>query len=198
MNLKRVYCNYCSKVYDIGKSSGSTDNFWNHYRKNDEINQDNLKTPLATCIDKEEFVRLLASWVCSNMHSFTIVEEDAFRKMVIFLNASAEIPSADTIKNRVFTIFEEKKSLLIEKFATIKSKLAFTIDVWTALNTKAYMGVTVHFIDDKFKMNSFLIDFVHLHTNHNGVELGQAFVAVLRKFNLEKKVNLILRTKEAF
>jgi hypothetical protein len=179
-------------VYDISKSSGSTDNFWNHYKKHHEINQDNLKTSLATCFDKEEFVRLLASWVCSNMHSFTIVEEDAFRTMVSFLNASAEIPSADTIKNRVLTIYEEKKSFLIEKFATIQYKLAFTIDVWTALNTTAYMGVTVHFIDDNFKMNHFLIDFVHLQSNHSGVELGQAFVSVLRKFNLEKKVNLIL------
>jgi hypothetical protein len=190
MNLKRVYCNYCPKFYDVSKAGGSTDNLWNHFKNKHETKKGNPTDRNSDTFDVEEFSEMLVGWICSNMHPFSIVEEDSFRHLVYFLNKSAAIPSADTIKNKVDNFYESKKVRIIDKLATLENKFSFTLDVWTSMNTKAYLGITIHYVDEKFKINNFLIDFVHLKSNHTGVELGQAFIETLKKFKLENKVNL--------
>ena len=64
-------------------------------------------------------------------------------------------------------------------------KISFTMDVWTDLNMKTYMAVTVHWLQkvslqqSKLILCSNLIGFVHISGSHTEDHLAKVFVNIL-------------------
>jgi len=69
-------------------------------------------------------------------------------------------------------------------------KLNFATDGWSSSNHKSYIAITVHLerAGQPFKM---LLDLVEVAKSHTGVNLGIAFVNVLKTFGVEEKVRLL-------
>lgn len=71
-------------------------------------------------------------------------------------------------------------------------KISFTTDVWTDFNMKAYMAVTVHWLQKaslqqpKLSLCSDLIGFVHIPGSHTGERLAKVFVHILDRIKLGK------------
>ncbi len=122
------------------------------------------------------------------MHAFSIVDEDDFRESAIYLNPNCKIVCAKTIRNKIAGKFNEFKLKIIDYFKTCECKFSFTLDLWTSSNMVAYQGITVHYIDDEFKLRHFLIDFISYQTGHTGVELADTFVESLNAYGLTNKV----------
>ena len=53
----------------------------------------------------------------------------------------------------------------------MSSKISFTIDGWTSSNNISFLGITAHLITDKWKLKSFLLDFVKLDGPHLGANI---------------------------
>src|SRR5690606_23207439 len=77
---------------------------------------------------------------------------------------------------------------LCRLLADVDSKISFTHDVWTAKNVSSFMGVTMHWIDKHWKLQSALMDFIPLTGKHTGRGLCNAFAASLKQFDIAKKV----------
>ena len=65
----------------------------------------------------------------------------------------------------------------------------FAMDSWSSPNHKSYVTITVHF-EWHGKPFMMLLDLVEVAESHTGVNLGIAFVDVLRKFGIQDKVRL--------
>jgi hypothetical protein len=50
------------------------------------------------------------------------------------------------------------------------------------------LGITAHFITNKWELKSFLLDFIKLEGPHSGANIAESFLKSLRKFNIESKV----------
>ncbi|CAG8564935.1 10562_t:CDS:1, partial [Scutellospora calospora] len=86
----------------------------------------------------------LINWIISDDQSFTIVENKFFQIMIKRLNKETNIPSADTITNRILKIFSNEQANLQKIFQEISSKISFTLDCWISKNQKSYLGITAH------------------------------------------------------
>jgi hypothetical protein len=73
-------------------------------------------------------------------------------------------------------------------FQEYEGALNFATDAWTSPNHKAYVAFTVHFEHEGSPM-SMLLDLVEVAKSHSGVNLAEAFAAVLREFGIEDKVS---------
>jgi len=73
----------------------------------------------------------------------------------------------------------------------MSSKISFTIDGWTSLNNISFLGITAHLITDKWKLKSFLLDFVKFDGPHSGANIKVAFLKSLRSYGIESKVSFI-------
>ena len=73
---------------------------------------------------------------------------------------------------RKYTIAKKKlKRILAEN--SIKTKYSLTTDIWTSFANDAYISLTVHYIDDCWKMRSYTMAtylFPEQHTGKNIVE----------------------------
>lgn len=124
-----------------------------------------------------------------NQHPFTLVEEPYFIDMVHSLQPAAEIISADTLKRRLLDLYETNLEEIKNIFKETTSKISFTTDIWTSPSTKSFMSLTAHFIDEKWKLRSIIVDFSQLFGQHTGVNIKNAFVSSLQHLSIpEDKV----------
>lgn len=68
------------------------------------------------------------------------------------------------------------------------SKISFTIDGWTSVANKSYYGITGHFIDNQWNIQSLVIDFVPSNGFHSGRDIAKLFYETLKQHGLLEKL----------
>ena len=116
--------------------------------------------------------------------------------MLSFLKHDVKFISADTVKNRIMKLFEEKQQLLKEYIESNESMFSLTTDIWTSPANVSFMAVTVHFINNEWQIVSFVLDFVAFPGNHGGKEISKACREILEEYNLKNRI-LALTTDNA-
>lgn len=61
-----------------------------------------------------------------------------------------------------FAKLQYLKKILMEN----KSKISFTIDGWNSLANISFYGITVHFVDSNWELQSVALDFIPSNKNH--------------------------------
>lgn len=134
----------------------------------------------------------LIKWIVIHQHPFTIVEEDYFIKFVYSLHPSANIPTADTIKNKIIGYYQEDKLKIEAILKDSPGRISFTTDCWTSPSTKSFLSLTAHFISKEWELKNIIIDFIQTQDSHTGINLMNAFLLGIKNMSLENKVNLFI------
>jgi hypothetical protein len=73
------------------------------------------------------------------------------------------------------------------------------MDAWTSPNTYAFIGITVHFIDQDWDLQQVLIDLVELSGPHSGKNISSVFYKSCKELGILQKVRIyfILSTARA-
>jgi hypothetical protein len=116
---------------------------------------------------------------------FSAVEAASFRSL---LSPNAPTPSADTIRRDIMVAYEEMKASIRNRLRSAGSKISLTLDCWTSPNSKAFMGITAHYIDNNWTLQSLLLDFVPLHGVQSGEDLCEVLVAKCKEFDILDKL----------
>ncbi|GES72744.1 zinc finger BED domain-containing protein RICESLEEPER 2-like [Rhizophagus clarus] len=109
-------------------------------------------------------------WIISNQQPFSIVinEFDSHRKNVIY------------------------------DLQKIPGKVSFTADIWTStLSSEAYLGLTIHYIDQNWVLQHFLLDITSFKTHHTGINMATEITKVLHEFKLVGKAMAITTDNES-
>ncbi|CAB5364884.1 unnamed protein product [Rhizophagus irregularis] len=101
--LKKAKCDYCKSLICCNK--GSTTGLSNHLKSKHNITKNQEKNQLTI----HEVINNSEAIIVKNNLPFTCVESEDFRNMIHLLHKDAFIPSADTIKNDIISIFDESK-----------------------------------------------------------------------------------------
>ena len=124
---------------------------------------------------QQGFRESLVHWIVSTDQPFTVVETDSFKEMIKLCNKNAAIPSADTVKGDILEMFKQKRDVLRTKLHDFDCRMSFTLDGWTTPNNKAFLGITIHYIDNNWTLQDILMDVVELSGPHSGENLSDAF-----------------------
>jgi hypothetical protein len=62
--------------------------------------------------------------------------------------------------------------------------------MWTSPNNLSFMGVTGHFVDNNFKINHLLLDFIHVEHRHFGEQLAFHLDKSLADLGIKEKVKI--------
>jgi len=117
--------------------------------------------------------------------SYNTVEKEGFKYLLKVTVPLYKIPE----RKKITALMEEKYEFLANimktKLSTVKH-LCFTTDVWTdILNTKSYLGVTVHFALNG-KLTSVVIGVTELIERHTSNYLGQWLSDICNEWHIEK------------
>jgi hypothetical protein len=131
----------------------------------------------------------IVKWVAESMRPLSIVEDRGFHTLMKTGRGKYHIPSAKTVARDVKHVFKKTKDRIGKILRDYDGRLSFGTDGWTAPNHKAYVAITVHFMNDGAPY-CLLLDIVELARSHSGANLARAFADVLKEFGIEDKVSL--------
>jgi hypothetical protein len=70
--------------------------------------------------------------------------------------------------------------------------------MWTStLSSEAYLGLTIHYVDENWTLRRFLLDIIPFKTRHTGINMATAINDVLREFNLVSKALALTTDNES-
>ncbi|XP_031262506.1 zinc finger BED domain-containing protein RICESLEEPER 1-like [Pistacia vera] len=121
-------------------------------------------------------------------HPFTVVEDEGFNMMQKCGMSLWEKITRTALKQHCVTVYEIQKKKLVNLLKSI-NKISLTIDLWNSSNQKLeYMVVTGHFIDNDWKLQKRVLNFVHILAPRLGVEIAIAIHKCLIEWGIENKV----------
>ena len=85
-------------------------------------------------------------------------------------------------------VFEDERDKVRELLRPIE-RVSLTIDTWTTRNNVAILGITIHWIDDMWKLQEKVLGVEELGASHQGAILAEVVYRVLEEFDLTQKVS---------
>jgi hypothetical protein len=120
-------------------------------------------------------------------YPFNIVEHEYLVDFIKSLRPSFPIKSRVTVRKEIMDKYLEEKETLYAYLKTMKCRFSATMDMWTLCQNKGYMCVTIHWIDDSWRMQKRIIGFFNVKGRHTGAKLSQTFTEVMVKWYIEKR-----------
>lgn len=112
-------------------------------------------------------------------YPFNIAEHEYFVDFIKSLLPNFPIKSRVTVRKEILGIYLEEKNKLYECLKFVKSRICATMDMWTSNQNKGYMCVTLHWIDDNWRIQKRITNFIHVEGRHTGVKLLETFTTCL-------------------
>src|SRR3954465_7914245 len=118
--------------------------------------------------------------------------------MVNVFNSRYKVPDRHQIKVMVVDEFDQRRLNIVYDLQKIPGKISFTADMWTStLSSEAYLGLTIHYIDENWNFQRFLLDIIPFKTRHTGINMASAINNILCEFNLVSKALALTTDNES-
>lgn len=104
------------------------------------------------------------------------------------LNGTRKYPRKNSLRQIIISEHVKMQDKLEKILCKNNSALSFTIDGWTSGGFKSYYGVTVHFLNESWKLISVALDMIPASRKHTGKDIAQLFSACLSKYNILDKI----------
>ena len=195
------YCNFpnCKQRYRAEGACGTTA-FKNHLKSKHSIvegqQQLNVGKNPGTEIahvqpykyDQEASLKKLNLAITMHEYPFNIVEHEYLVDFIKSLRPSFPIKSRVTVRKEIMDKYLEEKETLYAHLKTFQCRFSATMDMWTSCQNKGYMCVTIHWIDDNWRMQKRIIGFFNVKGRHTGAKLSETFTEVMVKWYIENRL----------
>ncbi|GES96273.1 zinc finger BED domain-containing protein 1-like [Rhizophagus clarus] len=188
-------CKICNKRFSAKSSTTTLRNHIKKYHKHihRKANQTTLKfkSNITSFYDKEknsEFVKLLIKWIVIDMLPFSLVDSIYFIEFIQKLNPKFKCPGCTTLKNEVMFEFNSRRERIIDFVKNIPGRFSITTDIWSSIKNEAFIGVTIHFITNEWKLKHFTLEVLRITGSHTGNAIYEILNKLLEDFDLKQKV----------
>ena len=158
--------------------------------EDDEGNQAKRQATLERrAISSEEIRKVVMEYVIEDMLPLTTVESSAFRKLIDKLSPRpVQLPDRKTISLCIEQAYDTMMKKIKETLGKVES-VSTTADVWTS-QRRSYLGMTVHWIDDKsLKRQKAAIACIRITGRHTYDILAAKIEEIHRSFGLHGKIS---------
>ncbi|KAH9912041.1 uncharacterized protein BXZ73DRAFT_15946, partial [Epithele typhae] len=91
-------------------------------------------TPSHKPLTKMQTRAVTAQWVCENLRSISIVEDDGFKTLMLSGRPGFTIPSRMTVSRDIQTLFKRTRERWADFFKTHQGRVSLATDCWTSPN----------------------------------------------------------------
>ena len=134
--------------------------------------------------DQEAIRKALAHMLIVDELPFKFVEGDGFKKFMASCCPRFKIPSRWTFSRDCHSVYLDEKVKLKEFLHNNCNRISITTDCWTSNQRINYMCVTGHFIDNEWKLQKRILNFVPV-SSHRGEYIASALENCLLDWGLK-------------
>lgn len=126
-------------------------------------------------LENQNLDRQIARWIATKYLPISFFEDASTQQLFKTINPAIKLPDRRKLKDDILTEYELLKKNVCELIKSLPSKLSFTVDGWSSIANRSYYGITGHFIDEQWMLQSLVIDFVPSHGKHTGQDIANIF-----------------------
>jgi hypothetical protein len=189
-NVVSLNCSLCEAEYGPSTSTGTLRRHLvrihsSIYTSNHQSEQHSS----YTFAEQMHITKKFAEWIVVDLQPFSIVEQEEFKQFVYALDPRYVIPCRQTIKQEIKSLYKQRKTNIKLEINRFTTKIALTMDVWTSnYNNTAFLGITMHYISNDWKVKKCLLDFVSIEGSHTATLIVSKLTEVINKFNISSRI----------
>lgn len=172
---KIARCKYCDKEYT---NTFSTNTMLKHVEANHKEQQ--LGKKINDTLEER-----IIKWIITSLVPYNCINSSHFKDLF-----DERIPGAQTIIARISDKFEQEKIKIKNILQKNSSKISFSHDIWTGVNTKSFLAIVATFVDENFCVRTVLVGFKEI-ARHSGNNIAQIFWNVVEEYEIEDKLGFI-------
>ena len=137
--------------------------------------------------------KYLAEMIATDLQPYSIVEDEGFIRYSHHLEPRFALPSRRRLSERIVPDMYVKVKDGIGKLMLAAKKIAFTTDIWTEGNTtKAFIGVSAHWIDSEWDRKFAVLICEQFSGRHTGEMIAVKFQAALTDWKIRNESCLVV------
>ena len=129
-----------------------------------------------------------ARMVVAHEYPFNMANHHFFRVFVKNLQPQFRLNKRNTIRSDCVQLYQEEKANLYDVLDKINCRVSLTTDMWTSANVQGFLCLTCHYIDDNWKLQKIILNFVRVPSPHTSEHLCEVIMEKLLDWNIEKKI----------
>ena len=146
-----------------------------------------------TKFEQKELHHAIAEFIVTDELPFSFCEKVGFGRLINKLVPGYTLPSRERVARDIeFVIFPTMEQAIKREFSSLVKafiSICATTDIWTCSSqTKSYMSLTIHWIDEKWVTNSLLIGFEHITGKHDAEKILGVFMGILKEYGLQESL----------
>ena len=168
------------EIYKQLRPSNSPNTLTDYFLKTSKFSGKNLEQT------KKEYIDLIVKTEAP----FTLLDHPQFKKFCNYLvQGEVGIPSRHSGCRGMEKLFEDESDKVRELLRPIE-RVSLTTDTWTTTNNVAILGITIHWIDDMWRLHEQVLSVEELGVSHQGIILAEVVYRVLEEYDLTQKVSI--------
>uniref|UniRef100_A0A803N644 BED-type domain-containing protein n=1 Tax=Chenopodium quinoa TaxID=63459 RepID=A0A803N644_CHEQI len=200
----QAICKYCGMSYKCGAKKNGTSVLWAHISrcrkypfntpkdsKQSLLSFKSAKEPSGGTsgltypkFDAGSIRKALSFMVIVDELPFKFVEGIGFSHFCGVIEPRFNVPSRITVAKDCFETYLTEKRKLKNVLKRCNSRVSLTTDTWTSIQQINYMCLTVHFIDNNWKLHKRILNFCPI-SSHKGDDIGKEIEKCLLDWGLE-------------
>uniref|UniRef100_A0A803LSQ9 BED-type domain-containing protein n=1 Tax=Chenopodium quinoa TaxID=63459 RepID=A0A803LSQ9_CHEQI len=201
---RQTICKYCGMSYKCGAKKNGTSVLWAHISrcrkyplntptdskqsllsfKSDKVPSGSTSGLTYHKFDAGSIRKALSFMVIVDELPFKFVEGIGFRHFCGVMEPRFNVPSHITVAKDCFETYLTEKRKLKNVLKRCNSRVSLTTDTWTSIQQINYMCLTVHFIDNDWKLHKRILNFCPI-SSHKGDDIGKEIEKCLLDWGVE-------------
>src|SRR5439155_21241284 len=120
------------------------------------------------------------------------LKSSEFKKFLYKLNSSYPIPCDKTIKNLISKAYKIRVKELLQLTINSCEFVSITTDLWTSRSKTGYIGITGHWLNDKFEPYDILIGIEKIPYPHTAAVISNYLEKYIEDYHLNNKIICIV------
>ncbi|KAL4007732.1 hypothetical protein ACER0C_001584 [Sarotherodon galilaeus] len=132
---------------------------------------------------REKLTNSLVVWIAKNCRPVKVIRAASG-------DVCYNLLSRGTIVSRLHTLYEDQRAQQSSKLVQVRN-VALTGDHWTSVNNDNYLGVTAHFIDNDWTVQSFALTVSKTEERHYAEACADHFLNVANEWKIKDKLTTL-------
>ncbi|KAG6756348.1 hypothetical protein POTOM_039776 [Populus tomentosa] len=156
---------------------------FDHEQRKDEI------ISLGSCRFDQEQSRLdLARMIILHGYPLTMVEHVGFKIFVKNLQPLFEFVPNSSIEVSCIEIYMKEKQKAYEMINRLHGRINLAVEMWSSPENAEYLCLIAHYIDEDWKLQQKILNFVTLDSSHTEDMLSEVIINCLMEWDVECKL----------
>lgn len=140
----------------------------------------------------DQITNCIVKWIAQDCRPVNIVEDHGLQELIRAASGSETyvLPSRKTVNTRVAMLYESEK-VKVQLLLDGAQHVGLTTDYWTSVANESFLGVTAHFLDNKWDYHAVVIGVYAMEERHFAEAVSRHIRSVINDWMLTTKVTTI-------